>query len=311
MDNYLQLIERISKSSNLPIEELERKVEAKRAKLSHLVSKEGAAQIIAAELGINFDDEKMKISELVQGMKKVNVIGKIIQLGPIREFNKNNRQGKVANLTIADETSNCRVVLWDTHHIELIEKNKLKQGDIIEISGANLRNNEIHLSSFGDIKQSKEKIKDVVETQVFPNKKLNQIQPGQTIQTRAVIVQTFEPRYFEVHPETGKKLTEEDRQNPKIKPVKRALLSIVLDDGTETIRSVLFGEQINQLGLTNEQIFSLEEFNKIKLSLLGEEKFFAGQVRNNQLYNTTDFIIQQVSPVDPQELIKQLENKNS
>jgi len=308
MDNYEQLLNRISQSSNLPKEELERKVEAKRAKLSHLVSKEGAAQIVAAELGINFDNEKMKISELVQGMKKVNVIGKIIQLGPIREFNKNNRQGKVANLTIADETSNCRVVLWDTHHIELIEKEKLKQGDAVEITGANLRNGEIHLSSFAEIKPSKEKIENAVEEQVLPTKKLNQIQPGQTIQTRAVIVQAFEPRYFEVNPETGKKFTEEDKNNG-LKPQKRALLSIVLDDGTETIRSVLFGEQINALGLTNEQIFSIEEFNKIKLSLLGEEKFFQGQVRSNQLYNTTDFIIQQVHEVNPQELIKQLEAK--
>ena len=68
MDNYQLLVERISKASGLPIEEIERKIEAKRAKLSGLVSKEGACQIIAAELGINFDKERMKISELVQGM---------------------------------------------------------------------------------------------------------------------------------------------------------------------------------------------------------------------------------------------------
>ena len=70
MDNYSQLVERISLAAKLPKEDIERKVEAKRAKLSGLVSKEGAAQIVAAELGINFDKEKMKISELVQGMKK-------------------------------------------------------------------------------------------------------------------------------------------------------------------------------------------------------------------------------------------------
>ena len=72
-DNYKKLLERISTSADVPVEELERKVEGKRAKLSGLISKEGAAQIIAAELGISFDNERMKISELVQGMKKANV----------------------------------------------------------------------------------------------------------------------------------------------------------------------------------------------------------------------------------------------
>ena len=91
MDNYSQLVERISLAAKLPKEDIERKVEAKRAKLSGLVSKEGAAQIVAAELGINFDKERMKITELVQGMKKANVIGKILEVLSIRSYNKNGR----------------------------------------------------------------------------------------------------------------------------------------------------------------------------------------------------------------------------
>ena len=43
------------------------------------VKKEGAAQIVAAELGINFDKERLKISELVQGMKRANVLGKVVE----------------------------------------------------------------------------------------------------------------------------------------------------------------------------------------------------------------------------------------
>ena len=61
-DNYVQLVERIASAAKIDKSEVERKVEAKRAKLSGLVSKEGAAQIVAAELGINFEQEKLKIS---------------------------------------------------------------------------------------------------------------------------------------------------------------------------------------------------------------------------------------------------------
>jgi len=54
--------------------------------LAGLISQEGAAQIVAAELGINFDNEKLKINELLPGMRKVNVVGKVINLFPVRTF---------------------------------------------------------------------------------------------------------------------------------------------------------------------------------------------------------------------------------
>ena len=119
-ENYEKILERISRSSGVEKEELDRRVEAKRAKLSGLISKDGAAQIIAAELGISFDNERMKINELLPGMKRANVVGKVISLFPVRTFERQGKKNKVVNFIIADETSNIKVVLWDTNHIELI-----------------------------------------------------------------------------------------------------------------------------------------------------------------------------------------------
>src|SRR3989338_4438247 len=155
-DNYNKLVSRISQAAGMNVEEIDRRVEAKRAKLSGLVSKEGAAQIVAAELGINFDLERMKISELVDGMRRANVIGKVIEIFPVRKFNKNGTEGKVCNLIVADESSNVRVVLWDTHHISLIEDGKIGIGDVVEISNAGVRQEELHLGGFSDVKKSKE-----------------------------------------------------------------------------------------------------------------------------------------------------------
>ena len=107
MDNYKNLVEKIALASKLTGEEIERKVEAKRGKLSGLVSKEGAAQIVAAELGINFEKEKMKISELVQGMKRANILGRIISIQPIRSYTKNGREGKVVKLRGRPRCSTC------------------------------------------------------------------------------------------------------------------------------------------------------------------------------------------------------------
>jgi len=309
MDNYEQLVDRISESAKLEKSEIERRVEAKRAKLSGLVSKEGAAQIVAAELGINFDQERLKIGQLVHGMRKANIVGKVVDVGPVREFSRNNREGKVVNLLVADESSNVKVVLWDTNHIALVEKGELKKGDVIEISNGGVRNGELHLSSFSDIKHSKEEMGDVVEEKVYSERKLSEVKQGETMKVRAVIVQVFEPRYFEVNEATGRKVTDEERGKGSVKISKRALLNLVLDDGHETIRSVIFGDGIKKLGLTDEEIFDLEKFAAKKGSLLGEEKMFSGNIRANELYNTTEMTIEGIEEIKVEELVKELEAK--
>jgi ssDNA-binding replication factor A large subunit len=310
MSNYEQLIAKISEYAKLNSDEIERRVEAKRAKLSGLVSKEGAAQIVAAELGINFDKERMKIAELVQGMKRANVLGKVVEIAPVREYNKNGRSGKVGRFTLADESSNVKVVLWDTNHINLIESNKLVLGSVIEISNANVRNGELHLNSFSDIKQSKQEMENVVTKKMFVTSKLGDVKPGESLKTRAFVVQVFDPHYFEVCPECRRKAVEgECKMHGKVNPIKRALLNVVLDDGTGTTRAVVVGENINLLGLEDEAVFSLEKFAEVKNALLGEEKIFSGNVRANQLYNTVEFSVEKIENVEVDELIKELSAK--
>ena len=243
-------------------------------------------------------------------MRRANVIGKILNISPVREYNKNGREGKVCNVTIADESSNTKAVLWDLHHIDLVQKGKLKIGDVIELSNANVRNGELHLGSFSDIKKSKEELKNVIEERVFNTKRLNEVKAGESFVTRAVIVQVFDPRYFEVCPECGKKVVDGKCVNHgEVESKKRALLNIVLDDGSETIRSVLFGEQINKLGLNDGEVFSLDKFHERKQDILGEEKIFFGNIRSNQVFNTNEFNIDKIEDIDPVKLIKELESK--
>lgn len=309
MQNYSQLVERIAKSSGLSVEDIDRRVEAKRAKLSGLISKEGAAQVVAAELGISFDKEKMKLSELLSGMKKANVVGKIIQLFPVREFNKNGRQGKVANFVIADETSNTRVVLWDTNHISLIEQGKIKEEDVVEITNASVRDSEIHLSGFSDIKLSNEKMENIKMVRVFNEAEISSLRQNQNISIRAVVVQIFEPRFFTVCPGCGKKINEtgECEEHGKVVGEKRALLSLVLDDGTEAIRGVLFSEQIEKI-MDKEELEG-ELFLKKRDELLGKEMIVSGQVRKNKLYDNLELFVEELKEADVDELIARLESR--
>lgn len=308
LQNYDRLVEKIASASGLSVEEINTKVEVKCAKLSGLISKEGSAQIVASELGISFDNEKMKVSELVDGMKKVNVVGKVINLDSVREFTtKNGVEGKVLGMTLADDTGNVRTVLWDTNHIEKFEKSELNEGDVVEISNGGIRNMELHLGSFSDIKKSEELFANVVTERKSFEKNISELRNGENVKLRAVIVQMFEPRFFEVCPECGKKVADNScAEHGSVIPVKRALVGIVLDDGSENMRGVMFSEQINRMGITEEELNNAELFLKKKEELLGEEMFFTANVRNNKLFNTTELIVNNSEQIELDSLINSL-----
>ncbi len=308
MPNYEQLIDKIARASGLSVEDVNLKVEAKCAKLSGLISKEGSAQIVSSELGVNLDKEKMKISELVSGMRKVNLVGKIVEVNPIREFTtKNGNSGKVLSMTLADDTNNIRTVLWDTNHIELFEKGQLKKEMVVEISNAGVRNDELHLSGFSDIKKSSEILDNVKMEREFSFKKINELKIGESVKIRGVVVQIYPPRFFEINKETGKKVTEAEKQSG-VEVEKRALLGIVLDDGSENMRGVMFQEQIAKLGFSQDEINDLDKFTRKKEELLGEEKFFICNVRENQMFNTTELIVNDMEDIELDGLIEGLKN---
>ena len=256
--NYEKVLEKIARASGLSKEEIGEKVKAKRAKLSELISYEGAAQIVAAELGINFENEKLKINELLPGMRKVNVVGKMIDLFPVRTFkSKKGEESKVVNFVLADDTSNIKIVLWDTNHISLIEGGRVKKGSSIELGNASMRGNELHLGSFSELKISSELFDDskIVTEKIVSEKKISNFVVSENVKTRAFILQTFEPKSFQVCPECSKKATADGENfvcaaHGKVVPEKRYLMTIVLDDGTGTIRAVLFHENLPKLGLT-------------------------------------------------------------
>lgn len=305
--NYDKILEKIAKASGFSKAEIERRIEAKRAKLSGLISQEGAAQVVAAELGVNFENEKLKIEELLPGMRKVNVVGKVIKIFPVRAFKtQKNGEGKVCNLILADETSNIKVVLWDTNHIELIEKGELKENGIVEINNASMRDNEMHLGSFSGFKLSDEIIDNVKTEKVSNEKNISDFKIGDSSVVRAFIVQSFEPRFFEVNKETGRKITEEERSSG-VQTEKRALINLVLDDGTETIRAVLFHETLKEIGLN--ELDNLEKTIYQREDLLGKEFIFSGNVRRNNFFNNEEFIVDGVKPVNLDELLIKLENK--
>lgn len=309
--NYVKIIDRISKVSGLSKEEVERKIEAKRSRLSGLISQEGAAQVVAAELGVSFDNEELKLDELLPGMKKVKTCGKVFRLFPVREFKaKNGETSKVVNFFIADDKSNIKVVLWDTNHISLVEEGKIKEGVVVEIENASVRDNEIHLGSFSNIKLSTKEIENIQTEKVTHQKPILDFKVGDSINVNAYVVQSFEPRFFYTCPDCGKKAVSGEEgfvcgEHGRVNANKKALINIFLDDGTETMKAVAFHEKLPSLGFTD-----LEDSDKISIhkeDLLGKELNFSGNVRMNSFFNTPELIIEDISEINPDEIIAGLE----
>jgi replication factor A1 len=307
-ENYKQLVEFISQNSGILPDEIERRVEAKRAKLAGLISKEGALQVIAAELNINFDKQSIKISQIVPGMRKINLVGKVINLFPIKEYNKNGRSGRIGSFVLADDTSNIRTVLWDENHIGLIANGQIYQEGVVEITNATLRNGELHLTSFSELKPTSKNIGNVVTNKQVSKKKIVQFNPNDNVSTRAFIVQMFEPKFFQVCPACKKKANElnECLTHGKVVPEKRALLSFVIDDGSESIRAVMFSDQLDKI-FTKDELENTELFGIKKAELLGKEIVISGQVRRNTLYNSNEFFVQGIEEINLDELINELE----
>ena len=293
MEAYNRLVERMASSLNLPVEEVERKIEGKRAKLSGLISKEGAAQIVAAELGVSFDNALLKIAELAEGMKRAHLIGKITQMFPVRNYSKNGKEGKIGSFLLGDESSNIRTVLWDAHHIGLIEEGTLKVGSVVEVMNGGIRNGELHLGAFSDIKLSNESLSDVQTHRILASGKLRDARIGADMKVRATVVQIFEPRFFDSKQDAN---------------VKRALYNAVIDDGTETMRCVFGNEQAIALGMDAEKILDPTAFPAFKETILGEELYFVGSFKNNAYFNKIEMSLKGIEPVNIDNLIKELEN---
>jgi len=319
-----ELKEKLRKGANLTEEELDLKIKAKINELSGLISEEGAAHIIANELGVKLVEERarLKIKDVYAGMRQVEVLGKVVAKSEVKEFEKEGRKGKVGSMVIGDETGTIRVVCWH-EQTELLEK--IKEGDVILLKSGYARENnfnqkEIHLNERSKVlvNPEGEKVGEVRQGLSYERKKIGELNEGMSgVEILGTIVQVFEPRYFGVCPECGKKILEKEEglvceEHGKIEPEQNYVLNVVLDDGTGTIRGVFWKNQTNNLlGKSEEEMLSFKSnlglFEEVKTELLGEQFRLVGRVQMNNMFERLEFIAQMVFKAEAEEEIRLLE----
>jgi replication factor A1 len=325
------IINKIKEKTNLSEAEINSKISQKLEQLSGLISKEGAGHIIANELGVKIFEQvqgKLQIKNILAGMRNVETVGKVLRTFELREFQTNNRSGKVASLVMADETGSIRIVMWGDQAEKI---NQIKEKDILKINNGYVRENqgrkEVHLNDRAAIVINPPgvEIDNVVEIEERPKaarKKLSELQQGdENAEILGTIVQVFEPKFFEVDPSSGKRArANEDGKfyngnGQEIKPDFSYVMNVVLDDGSETIRCAFFRNQVERLlNKTQEELLKYKEapaeFETVKTDLLGQQVKLVGRAVKNEMFDRVEFITQLVflNP-DPQEEVQRLEKE--
>src|SRR3989344_3777955 len=322
--NYDAIISKL-KSSGLSLFEIEDKIKNKMEQLSGLISKEGAAHIVANELGIKvFEDiGEIKIKDTRNGMRNVNLNGKVTINFGVREFKNDKRSGKVGSFIVGDETGTIRIVLWDASHIDLMEN--LPSNCIIRVENGYIKENngykEIHLNNNSRLVLNPDgvEIRNVMANGFaeFKTKEIKDLKQNDRVSIRGTIVQLFEPRFYETCGECGKRARIEDgsfkcEQHGNVNPKYAYVVNCVLDDGTESIRVACFRESACKLiGVSEEELLSVREnpskFEKMKDFVLGRQIKTDGRVNKNTMFDRLEFVANHVEELNPEQLLQEME----
>ncbi len=321
--SYDEIVEKIVGSTGLNKQEIEDKINQKIKDLDGLVSKEGAAHIIAHECGIKIFDIKKsyKLNELVEG-SRVDVAAKLVQKYGTREYSKENRTGKVANILVGDETSLMRVVFWDENLITKLDT--VKEEDVLKFKNAFVKRNnnfkELHLGSGTDfiVNPPGESIGEVSLKSVSQSvkKKISELQEGDNVEIYGTIVDFFEPRFYEACPECNKKVILNDGKfycNVHGKVIEKMvpIVNIFFDDGTDNIRVVFFREiASNFLGVSSSELYSFKgdavKLDEIRKKILGKQLKIIGRVNKNEMFSRLEITGNNFFELDPIEVAKEL-----
>lgn len=159
-----EIIERIlSASRDLTREEVLKRIEEKKKEADGYFTDEGAARMVASDLGVEVTREAFRpevlINDLVSGLNDVTITGRVITVYPVKRFTRSDKtEGKVAHLIITDKSGSLKGVLWD-QKANLIEERHIEPGQIIKVAHGYVREGfdgrpELHVGKRGEIRVS-------------------------------------------------------------------------------------------------------------------------------------------------------------
>jgi len=312
---YDEIIERIKKEKGLSDIEIKGKIDKKLSDLAGLISKEGAAHIVANELGIKLFDkammEKVKIKDLLIGMRKVGINGKVTSVFSVNSFIKDGKERKVGSFMAGDETGRVRIVVWDEKHIKEMEEGNIKEDVIVKVENAYVKENnnfkELHVGNKGGLELNvDEEIGEVKFSSVIRKnepKKISELKEGDFASLNGYIVQLFEPRFYDACPDCNRKVVDSRcEQHGEVESQKNAILNFYLDDGSGNVRVVAFRDNVKKLVPDPEN----GNFEEYKQNIIGNLISIDGKANKNQMFDRIEFVANNIQEFDIDAKIEEL-----
>jgi hypothetical protein len=325
-----EIIKKITESSSLSLDEINNKIKQKMDQLAGLVSEDGAAHIVANELGVQLvpsTEGSLELKHLLDGMRNIEVTVKVTKKFEIKEFNSSRGPGKLAGFMIADKSGRMKATMWNDKVDEYY--NSFNDGDVLQIKNAYARKNnytgrvELNIGNQTEIKVNPEDTKVEVDTSA-KRKKIADIDANDfLVEVLATIVQVSDIRFWETCSECNKKpkfeddkyICSEHGEIPKDKLGSAYVLNCYIDDGSASIRTVFWKEQIQKLLNENhEKILKYKEspelFEEHKSDLLGEMIKVTGRINKNEAFDRTELVSTEIElNPDPEKEIKKMPEK--
>ena len=270
-------------------EEFQQRIKEKIDEFGGLLSEEGAALIVAADLGVDLQVEKsrefLQVNDLAVGMSDIWLCARVTCVSAVKEFQRDSGTGRVANVEVMDKTGSTRIVLWD----DLVDfTGDLKKGDIVEVRGGYVKKGfrqgvEIHLSSRrGGISKKSDTDKDLPECKTEYTCIQDLEEEMADVDVAGRVNQLYGIREFQKNGGTGK------------------VASLSLMDDTGEIRLCLWNDKADiALTLKRGDIIAVEDgYTKMGLNELELHSGWRGRITANP-----DVNIQELPEVNRVDLI--------
>lgn len=264
--------------------------------------------------------KQYKVGEIEPDLQNVNVAGKIMRVLPVREFNSNNRSGKMASLIIVDETGITRVVLWNEKTDAIKD---LNQGDTILIKNAYSKKSmngetEVHLSQRGNVQVNPDEIKignmaDLINKH-SEEKSIKDIKPDdRNISITGKVEDVDENALvFEICSECGARIENVAGEwlcdvCGESNPAYGMVVSCGISDGGGDIRAVFYRDLAEQLtglsiadalNLIGKSGDELAPARQIRDEIVGRKFKLTGNVRYNEYQDKLELMVSSVSALD-------------
>jgi replication factor A1 len=318
------IIKRIHEEKGVSFEEIERRIRQKLDKLSGLISREGAAHIVANELGVDLISSMKKhgvrIAQIMPGMRNVTVVGSVVKDYGVRVYQKEKSEGKVWSFLVGDESGTLRIVVWDTQLMTQMEQKGFGEGVVLRVSDGFIKENngyrEMHLGNRSTLEVNPAGVTiGQVKTSTGPSyirKSIRDIREGEHLRLIGTVVQVMEPKFYEGCSHCGRKLDGGNcKEHGGVAGVMVPILNFYFDDGTGTVQAVAFRDMVGRaLDAPSEQVVgfhkSLEGFDAAKQRLLGKPLILQGKIQKNMLFDRLEFMVSAIDEANPEELIQEL-----